>query len=106
MKLLLALATLTLAASNFFMARAFAQSGNADTVLANRALLEKYIAAKSSKDIGKLTDMYLSDGLAFLFLPADRFLPKPTRESTQRFSVRSMAGSICLIPRTTARSKP
>lgn len=58
MKPLLALAALTLAASNFYISPVFAQSGNADTVSTNKALLEKYIAAKNNKDISKLSDMY------------------------------------------------
>jgi predicted ester cyclase len=58
MKRLLALAALTMAASSFFMPPAFAQSCNADVVSTNKALLEKYIAAKNSKDINKLPQMY------------------------------------------------
>jgi predicted ester cyclase len=57
-KLFTLVATLTLAASSFLMPTAFAQSANADAVAVNKALLDKYIAAKNSKDTSKMAEMY------------------------------------------------
>jgi predicted ester cyclase len=57
-KILSLLTTLTLLSSSFFMPPAQAQSGNADVLAVNRALLDKYIVLKNSKDISKMSEMY------------------------------------------------
>lgn len=60
-RLVTLISTLTLAASSFFMPAVFAQSASSDAVAANKALLEKYVAAKNNKDLSKMAEIYVEN---------------------------------------------